>query len=213
MDDLQTAFDHGFEAVKAYLDAELGLMAARLAVLEARPVEKGEKGEPGERGAEGLQGQAGPPGLEGPVGPKGDAGDLGPRGMPGDKGEKGDMGRDGRDAADLLLLRNDIKEHVTASFGAVSVTTPDGGRTLCWSLGGKVCEIKTAIPLDAGVWKDGTAYVPGDTVSHGGSLHIAKVETTAKPGTDDWRLSVKRGADGRDWRPEEKRVPEPVKFR
>ena len=35
--DLQTAFDRGFEAVKAYVDGELGLLAARIAELEARP--------------------------------------------------------------------------------------------------------------------------------------------------------------------------------
>ena len=69
-------------------------------------------------------------------------------------------------------------------------------------------EIKTAIPLDAGVWTE-RAYAAGDSVSHGGSLFIAQVDTSAKPGkSDDWRLAVKRGADGRDWRPDDKR-PEP----
>ena len=32
--DLQAAFDAGFEAVKAYIDAEVGKIAARLAALE-----------------------------------------------------------------------------------------------------------------------------------------------------------------------------------
>jgi len=56
--DLQTAFDHGFEAVKSYVDAGLGTLAARLAELEARPIEKGD------------------PGEQGPPGPKGDSGEL-----------------------------------------------------------------------------------------------------------------------------------------
>ena len=44
--------------------------AARLAELEARPVEKGDPGESGPAGTEG------PPGPEGPAGPKGDAGEV-----------------------------------------------------------------------------------------------------------------------------------------
>lgn len=65
--DLQTAFDHGFEAVKAYVDAEFAARDARLAELEVRPVLKGD---PGERGIDGS------PGPEGPAGPKGDSGEL-----------------------------------------------------------------------------------------------------------------------------------------
>ena len=34
MMDLQAAFDHGFEAVKTYVDAELGILAARIADLQ-----------------------------------------------------------------------------------------------------------------------------------------------------------------------------------
>jgi hypothetical protein len=64
-------------------------IAARLAELEVRPVEKGD---PGESGVEGPQGQSGPPGPEGPVGPKGDPGEPG---QPGDKGEPGQPGESG----------------------------------------------------------------------------------------------------------------------
>ena len=53
--------------------------------------------------------------------------------------------------------------------------------------------------LDAGVWKEGAAYSRGDGVTLGGSFFIAQADTTAKPGkSDDWRLAVKRGTDGRD---------------
>jgi integrin beta 3 len=185
--DLQAAFDRGFEAVKAYVDAELGVFAARLAVLEARPLEKGD------------------------VGPAGD------RGPPGDKGEKGDIGRDGRDAADLMLIYSHINEQVNETVvravKMMSFTSPDSGRTLCVGLGSNVHEIKTGLPLDAGVWTERT-YAAGDSVSHGGSLFIAQVETSAKPGkSDDWRLAVKRGADGRDYRPDDKRATEPVRFK
>jgi hypothetical protein len=37
--DLQTAFDRGFEAVKAYVDGEIGTLVSRLADLETRPLD------------------------------------------------------------------------------------------------------------------------------------------------------------------------------
>jgi len=113
----------------------------------------------------------------------------------------------------LTLLQEYIDQRVERMIEGASVTTPDGGRTMLWSLGGKVHAVKTAVVLDAGIWKEG-AYGVGDGVTSGGSFWIAQTETTAKPGkSDDWRLAVKRGTDGRDWRPEEKRVLETVKLR
>ena len=82
-----------------------------------------------------------------------------------------------------------------------------------WAIGETVHEIKTAIVLDAGVWREGTAYVAGDGVTMGGSFFIAQADTTAKPGkSDEWRLAVKRGNDGRDARTTE-RALEPVRFK
>jgi integrin beta 3 len=181
--DLQEAFDHGFEAVKTYVDAELGALSDRITALEARPIEKGDTGETG------------------PVGEKGE------------RGDKGDTGRDGRDAADLALLKNWVTEEAIKQLSETEVTSPDNGRTLLVGLGGRVHEIKTGIPLDAGVWVERN-YAAGDAVSHGGSLFIAQVETAAKPGKSDyWRLAVTRGSDGRDYRAEEKRQLEPVRFK
>lgn len=50
-----------------------------------------------------------------------------------------------------------------------------------------------------GVWRTGK-FEPGDAVTFGGSLFIARAKTTAKPetGSDDWQLAVKRGRDGKD---------------
>jgi len=85
---------------------------------------------------------------------------------------------------------------------------------LHWSMADKVHEVKTAVVIDAGVWKEDAAYVAGDAVSHGGSLFIAQTETAARPGkSDDWRLAVKRGNDGRDFRPNDKPPLEPVRFK
>jgi Collagen triple helix repeat (20 copies) len=222
--DLQTAFDRGFEAVKKYIDAELGTLTARLDALETRSGEKGEKGDIGERGPQGQTGAEGPQGRDGPVGPQGPAGSRGedgPQGVPGSvgaPGERGDPGRDGRDAADLALLRSYIVEQVAVEIESIfeksTTVSPDNGRTLDMKFGSATHTIKTGIPLDAGVWTEERGYVAGDTVSHGGSLFIAQVATTSKPGkSDDWRLAVKRGADGRDYRPEDKRALEPVRFK
>jgi len=189
-------------------------LVARLAELEARPILKGD---PGERGAEGPQGLTGPSGPEGPVGPKGDVGEPGVIGEQGGKGEKGDTGRDGRDAADLTLLFKHIDEQIAVvvadQFKGASITSSDSGRTLLAALGDKIHEIKTAVPLDRGVWKDGTTYAAGDSVSHGNSLFIAQIQTITKPPSDDWRLAVRAGRDGKDYRPDEKRVAEPVRFK
>ncbi len=88
---------------------------------------------------------------------------------------------------------------IEAKLGAAKVTSPDGGRTVRWLLGGKTIELKTNIVLDAGVWKDGTAYSQGDGVTWAGSFWIAQADTGAKPGdSEDWRLAVKRGRDGKD---------------
>lgn len=97
--------------------------------------------------------------------------------------------KDGRDALELedfdLVLDED-------------------GRTVTMSLkrGETVIEksIKLPIPLDAGVYRDNQAYEKGDGVTYGGCFWIAqKNGPDGKPGSsDDWRMSVKRGRDGRE---------------
>ena len=63
----------------------------------------------------------------------------------------------------------------------------------------KAFTLKWPTMIYRGVFKEGTAYVAGDGVTFGGSLWIAQGETKDKPGTSDaWRLSVKKGRDGRD---------------
>jgi len=142
-------------------------------------------------------------------GPRGERGEPGKQGPPGERGVKGETGRN---ASDLTFLQDYVVEQVGRAIKTASVTTADGGRTLRWAIGETVHEIKTAIVLDAGVWKEGAAYVAGDGVTLGGSFFIAQSDTTAKPGkSDEWRLAVKRGTDGRDARTE--RALEPVRFK
>lgn len=72
-----------------------------------------------------------------------------------------------------------------------------------------------AIPalIDRGVYREGEAYRKGDGTTWGGSYWIAQRDTSAKPdASDDWRLAVRKGRDGkngergRDYAP-----PAPVK--
>jgi Collagen triple helix repeat (20 copies) len=172
-------------------------------------------GPPGEIGPEGKRGPRGEVGEKGERGEQGKQGPIGPAGSDGKDGERGAKGEPGRNAADLTLLQEYIDQRLERMIEATTVTTPDGGRTLLWSLGGrKVREVKTALVLDAGVWKEGSVYSAGDGVTLGGSFFIAQNNTSAKPGkSDEWRLAVKRGTDGRDARSDEKQALDPVRFK
>src|SRR5262249_55479729 len=144
----------------------------------------------------------------------GPRGERGPPGETGGKGERGPKGEPGRNAGDLTFLQEYVVEQLERTLKTGKVTTPDGGRTLQWAIGDMVHEIKTAVVLDAGVWKDGTTYVAGDGVTLGGSFFIAQTMPTDKPGkSDEWRLAVKRGTDGRDARSDEKRAAEIIRFK
>lgn len=144
-------------------------------------------------------------------GPRGERGEQGKQGPPGDRGTKGETGRN---ASDLTFLQDYVVEQVGRAIKTASVTTADGGRTLRWAIGETVHEIKTAIVLDAGVWREGTAYVAGDGVSFGNSFFIAQTNTTTKPGaSEEWRLAVRAGKDGRDFRSEQERTAKPVRLR
>jgi collagen triple helix repeat protein len=171
-------------------------------------------GPPGETGPEGKCGPQGERGEKGERGETGSQGATGPAGTDGKDGAPGQKGEPGRNASDLNYLQNYAAEQVARALKTATVSTPDGGRTLRWAIGDIVHEIKTALVLDTGVWKEGTSYAAGDGVTLGGSFFIAQTATTAKPGkSDDWRLAVKRGSDGRDFRPDEKRALEPVRFK
>lgn len=72
------------------------------------------------------------------------------------------------------------------------------------------------VMIDRGVFKSGAEYVPGDTVSYGGSIWIAQTATKEVPGTGDadgWRLAVKRGQNGKDYEPQAKTPPQIVRLK
>jgi hypothetical protein len=73
-------------------------------------------------------------------------------------------------------------------------------RKLTIKLGDTVKELTLPALIDRGVWKEGN-YEKGDCVSYDGSLWIAREDTEDAPSTSKaWRLSVKKGRDGRDLR-------------
>ena len=191
------------------LNETLGVLLrmAQLALTEVRALAR----MPGPPGTTGLQGERG---EKGERGEPGNPGAIGPPGIDGKNGERGEKGEPGRNASDLTFLQDYATEQVGRAFKTATVTTPDGGRTLRWAVGEAVHEIKTAIVLDAGVWKEGASYAAGDGVSLGGSFYIAQTATSAKPPSGDvWRLAVRAGRDGRDYRPEEERAAKPVRFK
>jgi integrin beta 3 len=191
----------------------VGLATAMRALAEVRALAR-LPGPPGETGPEGKRGLQGERGDKGDRGEPGKVGVMGPAGGDGRNGERGQKGEPGRNASDLTYLQDYAVEQVGRALKTATFTSSDGGRTLRLAMGETVHEIKTAIVLDAGVWKEGASYAAGDGVTLGGSFFIAQADTTAKPGkSDDWRLAVKRGSDGRDWRPDEKRALEPVRFK
>ena len=69
--------------------------------------------------------------------------------------------------------------------------------------------IKYPVLLDQGVYRSDSTYERGDVVSYGGSMWIAQVEQPkAAPGlSEEWRLSVKRGAPGKSGTPAVPRGP------
>lgn len=103
------------------------------------------------------------------------------------------------------LLRPHIKgEPGEAGLGFDDMTfdIKDDGRTMVWRFmrdgREKTFEAVASWQIYRGVYKTGTLYKKGDTVSYGGSQFTAKCDTDKAPGTDDWQLSVKRGKDGKD---------------
>lgn len=126
-----------------------------------------------------------------------------------ENGKQGDPGRDGRDASDLQIVSKMIGEQLGEKLpeivSGIAIGTPDDGRTLIFDIrfGDKTsrCEVKTAVVLDKGVWRE-QPFEKGDGVTWAGSFFVARraTEATEKPGEapDAWRLSIKRGRDGRD---------------
>jgi len=152
--------------------------------------ERGDKGLDGADGRDGRDGKDGAPGAPGERGLPGERGDPGPAGKDGAAGMAGKDGAPGRDAFQLEELELKLLED---------------GRTVEFTFGAgdsrMVRTLKFDVVLDRGVFRPGMRAEKGDGVTFGGQYFIAQRDTDAKPGeSPDWRLSVKRGRDGKDAR-------------
>ena len=107
-------------------------------------------------------------------------------GLPGRPGTPGEPGRDGISVAGIELRPIDKRTHM------LIWKSSDGGHYEMPVKLGPVLQ-------DAGVHRPGASYEAGDCVTHGGSYWVAKADTAETPGkSDDWRMVVKRGRDGKD---------------
>jgi len=210
----------GLRASLAAAEERSAEVTERIAELEAREPEKGEKGDPGEPGPAGEPGRDGADGAPGADGKDGVgmAGGLIDRSghliLTLTDGTTRDMGlvvgKDGADGRDGAPGRDGF------GFDDMAVEY-DGERTITfrWARGEHVVERSYRMPviLDRGVYKAGVEYERGDAVTWGGSLWIAQEPTSEKPDSGKgWRLSVKRGRDGKDGVVKEAPKPDPIKL-
>jgi hypothetical protein len=98
--------------------------------------------------------------------------------------------------------------------------TFDGKQTITFrfKIGEQVAEhsIKTDLPFDAGVYREGETYPKSALTTFGGRSWIAQRDTSEKPDmtNKDWRLWSNKGRDGRDFDPSRHLgPPQPVKLR
>lgn len=115
-------------------------------------------------------------------------------------GNDGDPGRDGADG----LGFDDLSAEYDGERGIV----------LRFVRGDQIKEFAFSMPvvIDRGVWIEGKAYEAGDAVTWAGSVWIAQKATADKPdGGDGWRLSVKRGRDGKPGKDGELKAYQPVR--
>jgi hypothetical protein len=115
-------------------------------------------------------------------------------------GNDGEPGKPGADAVgfDDLDVAYDGEKTVTLKFTRGDVV--------------KEFPIVMPVVIDRGVYREGSEYKAGDAVTWGGSLWIAQKDTGAKPdSSDEWRLSVKRGRDGKDGAVKEAKAQQPVR--
>lgn len=184
--------------------------------------ERGAAGEQGPRGEAGVLGPAGPQGERGEAGVAKDGRD----GRDGKDGRDGEPGRDALDFP-ILESVDETRSYPRGTWacrnGGISrfdgsvwrsvvlgqadekveidradprarkrtVTMSDGStRITCW---------REPLTIYQGVHKDGCDYEAGDMVTRDGSVwHCEAEKTRSVPGkSDDWKLAVKRGNDGK----------------
>lgn len=126
-------------------------------------------------------GDPGPAGPEGPIGATGPTGPAGPQGIQGPAGADGLAGPTGPQGPQGPAGPQGVQ-------GAVGPTGPTGPQGVAGSDG----------LVFRGEYDNGTAYIPKDLVTYGGSGYVCRVATTGNLPTDTayWDLLVLQGAPG-----------------
>lgn len=118
----------------------------------------------------------------------------------GKDGEDGAPGKDGRDGF---------------GFEDLNLEETEKGLMLTFRRGEEVKSFRLPVVIDRGVWSEERegGYLKGDAVTWAGSVWISQKDAnTDKPDSGDgWRLSVKRGRDGKPGRDGELKAKQPVK--
>jgi hypothetical protein len=193
------------------------------------PGQDGKDGADGKDGRDGVDGTAGADGVNGKDGRDGVDGRDGANGIDGQKGEDGadGIGLAGavidKDGQLVVTLTNGAMRELGAVVGkngdpgapgepgrdAIALTGFDAslsedGRHMILSLENDETrithELQLPVMIYRGVFKDRQTYLPGDTVTFGGSLWHCNAETADKPleGRDAWQLATRKGRDGKD---------------
>lgn len=131
-------------------------------------------------------------------------GEPGQPGADGKDGRDGADGKDGRDGIDGLGF-DDLEMEQVGERGAV----------VRFSRGEVRKEFSFSFPalIYRGLFRDGTAYEAGDTVTWSGHLWHCNAATTDRPDAnhDAWTMAVKRGRDGKDGIIKEAKAAGPVR--
>lgn len=208
------------DAVKAYVAHALAPLGAQLATLSEKIAaipqgERGEKGDPGEQGVPGIKGD---PGKDGEPGRDAAELEILPSIDEAKSYRRGTWASHNGGLIKAVRQTDPITEGLVQSGWSVMV---EGISAIVVAQGDDPREIEVAsmltsgtkaiavfrlpIVIDRGVYRADERYAKGDGVTWGGSYSIAqKDEPQGEPGkSDDWRLAVRRGRDGKDLRHDE----------
>ena len=186
------------------LVAQIALLTARLAEVDARAMVPGPRGD---RGVDGTDGKDGGRGTDGTNGRDGDAGRDGVNGergvdgkdgLDGERGADGIAGTDGKDGTDGATGKDglDGDRGLDGLDGAIGKDGIDGQNGIHGADGKDGADgLVGKMPM-AEAWTDRVHY-SGACVTRHGALWQAKVDTGKEPGGEDWLCLVAAGVDGR----------------